>query len=150
MTKTNNSIIISSAIQSQVVCIDADTSEIRWILGPHENYDGSSEFMTEYLLNPIGDGFEWQWCQHQPTILPDADNNPDTVDIILFDNGQNKSATVDGATPADENYSRGVIYRVNESEMTVEQIWQYGKSRGNICYSTFLGDATIWKKPRIE
>ncbi|MBI9043611.1 MAG: aryl-sulfate sulfotransferase [Anaerolineaceae bacterium] len=137
----NNTIIISSATQSQVVCIDADTLEIQWILGPHEGYEGSAAFLKEYLLEPIGENFEWQWCQHHPMILPDADNDPETIDLILFDNGQNKSFNEENAVSPEDNYSRGVIYRVNQNDMTVEQIWQYGKECGSDCYATFLGDA---------
>ncbi len=61
-------------------------------LGLHDDYDGSSAFLAQYLLTPIGDGFEWQWCQHDANILPDADNNPDTLGILLFDNGKARAS----------------------------------------------------------
>ena len=137
----NNSLIVSSPIQSEVVSIDLDTEEINWILGPHEGYEGSSAYLAGYLLTPVGDDFEWQWCQHAPMILPDFDNDPDTIDLLLLDNGQNKSFDEEDATPAEDNYSRGVQYRINQKTMTVEQIWEYGKERGSECYATFLGDA---------
>jgi arylsulfate sulfotransferase len=139
--RQDGSIIVSSPIQSQVISINSSTSEINWILGPHEGYDGKSGFLKKYLLSPTGDNFEWQWCQHDPVILPDLDNNPDTIDILLLDNGQNKSFTKEKSVPAQNNYSRGVQYRINKKEKTVEQVWQYGKERGTDCYATFLGDA---------
>jgi len=134
-------IIVSSPIQSIVVKIDSANSRIKWILGPHEGYEGSSAELKKYLLSPVGDSFEWQWCQHDPVLLPDQDSNPDTLDILLLDNGQSKSFSQTGSVPPDKNYSRGVQYRINEKKMTVRQIWQYGKERGSDCYSTFLGDA---------
>jgi arylsulfate sulfotransferase len=136
----NNNIIVSSPIQSQVVSIDASTEQINWILGSHEGYEGSSAFLKQYLLTPT-DNTEFPWGQHQPMILPDFDNNEDTIDIMLFDNGQSKSITEENAIDANNNYSRGVHYRINENEMTVEQLWQYGKERNLECYATFLGDA---------
>jgi len=36
-----------------------------------------------------------------------------------------------------------VIYRVNEKDMTVEQIWQYGKERGTEWYSEARGSAML-------
>ena len=139
--ETDNSIIVSSPIQSQVISIDANSSEINWILGPHEGYDDSSQFLKKYLLTPTGKNFEWPWGQHKPMILPDFDNNPDTIDLLLLDNGQNRSFTEENSLKPENNYSRGVQYRINKKTKTVEQIWQYGKERGVQCYATFLGDA---------
>ncbi len=142
----NNSIIVSSPIQSFIVSINADTEEIQWILGPHENYNGSSAYLKEYLLTPVGDDFEWQWGQHQPQILPDFDNNPDTIDMMIFDNGQSRSAFEETSIAPADNYSRAVHFRINTKEMTVEQIWQYGKERGAECYAAFLGDANYMEQ----
>lgn len=136
-----NQIIVSSPIQSQVVCIDAETEEIQWILGPHDGYDGSSEFMAQYLLKPQGDDFEWQWCQHLPTLLPDLDGNANTTEVLLLDNGQNRAFDEQNSIDPENNYSRGVIYSIDPYTMTVTQLWQYGKERGSELYSTFLGGA---------
>ena len=137
----DNAIIVSSPTQSMVICIDKNTQQIQWILGPHEGYEGSSAFLKQYLLTPVGDDFEWQWCQHQPMLLPDQDNNPSTLDILLLDNGQNKSFSEESAVDATENYSRALQYRIDPEAMTVQQIWEYGKERGVECYATYLGDA---------
>jgi arylsulfate sulfotransferase len=139
--EAENLIIVSAAVQSQVVAIDAATAEIRWILGPHEGYEGASAYLRQYLLTPVGSTFEWQWAQHEPMLLPDFDFDPDTLDLMLFDNGQSRSFYKENEVPPELNYSRGVHYRINEKEMTVEQIWQYGKECGVQCYATFLGDA---------
>jgi len=141
LDSADNLLIVSSPIQSQVVAIDPDTSEIQWILGPHEGYEGTSAFLTKYLLTPVGEDFEWQWGQHDPMILPDFDNNPDTLDLLLFDNGQSRSFTQADAVSPENNYSRAVHYRIDLKAKTVEQLWEYGKECGAECYATYLGDA---------
>ncbi|MEA5077745.1 MAG: aryl-sulfate sulfotransferase [Anaerolineaceae bacterium] len=141
LDSADNLLIVSSPIQSQVVAIDPDTSEIQWILGPHEGYEGTSAFLARYLLTPVGEGFEWQWGQHDPMILPDFDNNPDTLDLLLFDNGQSRSFTQADAVSPENNYSRAVHYRIDLKAKTVEQLWEYGKECGAECYATYLGDA---------
>lgn len=136
----HNWLIISSPIQSEVVAIDATTQEIEWILGPHDGYEGSSDYLSKYLLTPIGDVFEWSWGQHHPTILNDQDGDDNTMEILLFDNGQNRSFDQAGSLEPSLNYSRGVQYRINIQDKTVQQIWTYGSEIGNDYYSTFLGD----------
>jgi len=133
--------IVSSPTQSMVVKVDPETSQIVWILGPHEGYDGESAQLEPFLLSPVGEEFEWAWCQHEPMIMPDADGNPDTLDLLLFDNGQSRSFSKDGAVLPEHNYSRAVVFRIDEKNRTVEQLWEYGKERGSEMYSTFLGDA---------
>jgi len=134
--EARNAIIASSPTQSMVISIDADTAAINWILGPH---DGYADELAQYLLTPIDDGFEWQWCQHDTSLLPSDD--PNLINILLFDNGQAKSFYEETAVSAEDNYSRAVIYRINLKERTVEQLWQYGKERGSECYATYLGSA---------
>ena len=139
MDESDNSIIVSSPIQSAVVKFNADTNAIDWILSSPEGWDGEFSKYQQYLLTPMGADFEWQWGQHSAKILPDTDRDPNTVDILLFDNGQAKSYTqVNSVVPAD-NYSRAVIYRIHEVDRTVEQIWQFGKELGSDAYATFLG-----------
>ena len=133
-----NAIIVSSPTQSMVISIDADTSGINWILGPH---DGYNEELRRYLLTPIGDGFEWQWCQHDPTLLESDD--PNIINLLVFDNGQSKSFYKETSVDPKDNYSRAVIYSININDRTVEQLWQYGKERGAECYSTYLGSARM-------
>ena len=137
----DNLIIVSSPIQSQVVAINPDTSEIQWIFGPTDGYEGTSEFLKKYLLTPVGDNFEWPWGQHAPVVLPDQDSNPDTLDLLLFDNGQNRNFyKLDDLLWA-EKYSRAVVYRIDVQNKTVQQIWEYGKDCKVECYAMYLGNA---------
>ncbi len=63
--------------------------------------------------------------------------------IMLYDNGNYKTSPFDGLTPVDatENYSRAVEFSVDESNMTVSQVWQYGKGLSSPIYTPFIGDA---------
>ncbi len=139
MDESDNSIIVSSPIQSAVVKFNADTKKIDWILSSPEGWDGEFSKYRQYLLKPIGTDFEWQWGQHSVKILPDTDGDPNTIDILLFDNGQARSFTQANSVDPADNYSRAVIYRINEVDMTVEQVWQYGQDLGSGAYATFLG-----------
>jgi len=136
----HDSILVSSPTQSQVVSIDAQTHAIQWILGPHEGYEDSA-FLTPYLLTPIGEDFQWAWAQHHPMIMKDLDQDPDTIDLMMLDNGQARNFTQAGSVAPEDNWSRAVHYRINLNDHTVEQLWAYGQERGTTLYATFLGDA---------
>jgi hypothetical protein len=140
MDEGSNSIIVSSPIQSAVVKFNEDTKKIDWILSSPEGWDGPDSKYQQYLLKPIGANFEWQWGQHSVKILSDMDGNPNVMDILLFDNGQSRSFAQATALSPAHNYSRAVIYRINEKDRTVEQLWDFGKNLGSGAYATFLGN----------
>ncbi|MGL5151691.1 MAG: aryl-sulfate sulfotransferase [Clostridium sp.] len=129
----SNCIIASSRNQSTVVKFDKDTSEIKWILSP--DYGWNDNF-KKYLLKPVGENFQWSYAQHTPRLT--KDNN-----LMIFDNGNFRSYSLGNAILAHNNYSRGVEYNIDEEKMTVEQVWQYGKERGNLLYCAYLGAINI-------
>lgn len=141
-------IVISGRNQSAVVKLSWPEGKIDWILSTHNDWN---EMFKKYLLNPIGNIFEWPSAQHNPTILPDYDNNPDTIDILLFDNGtgrflydsasSQKADRVDISQPTP--YTRIVHYRINEKTNTIEQIWQFGKELGERYYARMRGNAML-------
>jgi arylsulfate sulfotransferase len=143
-----NDIPISSRHQSVVARISWPEGKIKWLLGIHDRW---LPMFQKYLLTPTGANFEWQFNQHAPEILPDQDNNPDTMDILLFDNGnqrydfdaelQRQIAAHEIVPP--ELYSRMVQFRVDEKNMTVSQIWEFGKELGSEVYSPARGDANL-------
>ena len=134
----HNSVIASSPTQSMVISIDASTQAINWILGPHYNY---REDLQRYLLTPVGEDFMWSWAQHDPRILESDD--PNIVNILLFDNGANRSFYKETSIPAHENFSRAVKYRINLADMTIEQLWQFGEELGADYYSVYLGNSVF-------
>ncbi len=131
ITPHGDDLIISSRHQSTVICNDRE-GNIKWMLCDPADY---YVYFDQYILTPVGGNFEYPYIQHAVEVIPDQDGNPDTLDIILFDNGDFRKETKDC-------YSRMVQYRINEKEMTVEQIWEYGSHRTEL-FSYRHGDADL-------
>lgn len=125
-----NSITLSGRHQDAVINIDYNTKKLNWIIGDSKNW---SKDYQKYFFKKIGENFEWQWSQHATMITKEGY-------VFLFDNGNNKSKIKDNYVPADKSYSRGVMYKINKKNMTIEQIWEYGKERGSDFYSPYISD----------
>lgn len=116
-----NTISLSGRHLDAMVNIDYDTSKLNWILGDPE---GWSEEKQKYCFKPEGDGeFDWQYAQHTVVITPDGD-------VMCFDNGCFRSKIKENFILYKDNYSRGVRYRINMDDMSIKQVWQYGKELG--------------------
>lgn len=128
-----NSITLSGRHQDAVVNLDyRETDQLNWIIG---DPTGWSRDYQQYFFEPLADqdDFEWQWSQHAATITPAGD-------VFHFDNGNNKSKDPTQYVPAEDSYSRGVMYRINRENRTIEEIWSYGKERGSEFYSPYISD----------
>ncbi len=143
---SDDGILISGRTQG-VVKLSPD-NEVLWIMGPHRGWDlsGNGIDLNQYLLTPLdqdgqlitalpvldGTGnhpdFEWNWYQHAPSVT--ANGN-----ILVLDNGDNRNYVASGP------YSRAVLYQVDEENLTIRQLWQYGKERGAEAYSSIVSDA---------
>jgi arylsulfate sulfotransferase len=128
-----DSVIVSVRHQDTVFKARLDTGELEWILAPHDNW--SSAFQP-YLLEPSGEGFAWSFHQHAPQVTTDGT-------LLMFDNGNHRASPYDGQepTPAAQSYSRAVEYRIDEANMTVEQVWQYGAGLDPRLFASFVSDA---------
>ncbi|MFT7004561.1 MAG: arylsulfate sulfotransferase [Sulfurimonas sp.] len=147
----DDSIIVSARHQSAVVKISRD-KKVKWIFGAHKEW--KKEFQDK-LLTPIdakgnaiqcedgmskcpgyidenNDGFDWTWTQHTAFII-DSKSNKDVVYMSVFDNGDGRG--LEQPAMASMKYSRAVIYKIDQNKMTVQQVWEYGKSRGNEWFS---------------
>lgn len=140
----DDTIIISGRTQGVVKL--TNNNEVVWILAPHRGWGtaGDGTDLTTKLLQPLdGSGqpitlagvldgesntgsFEWAWYQHAPQVMPNGN-------VILFDNGENRN--YQGG-----NYSRAVEYEIDAANMTIQQVWSYGKSRGGVTYSRIVSD----------
>jgi arylsulfate sulfotransferase len=141
----DDTIIVSGRTQG-LVKLDSNNNVI-WILAPHRDWglSGNGVDLSSKLLQPLdADGqpiadiqvregilnhpdFEWSWYQHAPLITPEGN-------IMLFDNGDNRNYVSSGP------YSRAVEYRIDETNKTIQQLWQYGKERGEETYSRIVSD----------
>lgn len=134
--KKTNSITLSGRHMDAVINIDYKTGKLNWIIGDSTNW--SKEYQ-KYFFKPVGDNFEWQWSQHAAMITPEGY-------VFLFDNGNNKSKKKEEYVDASDSYSRGVMYKINTKEMTIEQIFEYGKERGSEFYSPYISDVDYLDK----
>lgn len=140
VTETNNGMISTGRWQG--VFKHTRNNELKWVLSPHK--DWRSEY-RKFLLQPLDKNgqaitdpdvlngitshpdFEWAWGLHCPILMPNGH-------LLVFDNGFCRNFT---PLPLSDNrvYSRIVEYEVDEKNMTVRQVWQYGKERGRDCYA---------------
>jgi len=133
--KATNSITMSGRHQDAVINFGYDTGELNWIIGDPEGW--GEEWQRYFFKNVTKGDFDWQYEQHAAMILPNGD-------VFLFDNGTYRSKTEENRVPPNENFSRGVIYRINTDKMEIEQVWQYGKERGAEFYSPYISNVDYY------
>ena len=131
-----NSITLSGRHMDAVINLDYETGKLNWIIGDPTNW---SEEYQKYFFTPVGDDFEWQWSQHAAMITPEGY-------VFILDNGNNKSKIESEYVPASKSYTRGVMYKIDTENMTIEQIWEYGKERGSSFYSPYISDVDYLDK----
>ena len=143
---TDDSIIISSRHQSAIVKIGRDKM-VKWILASPEGWKGE---LAKKVLTPVDKngnkikcegsvcegGFDWTWTQHTAWRV-DAKSTKDVIYVSAFDNGDARGME-QPALPS-EKYTRGVMYKINQNKMTVEQVYEVGKKEGNPFYSPVTG-----------
>ena len=120
---------------------------LKWIVATHNGWDTSrlGTFPNQFLLQPLDANdqpitdtsvlnghtnhpdFEWPWYPHAPKLMPNGN-------LILFDNGDNRNYSTA------IKYSRAVEYEIDEQNMTIKQVWSYGKANGLETYSRIVSD----------
>jgi hypothetical protein len=138
---SDDSVLISLRNQAAVLKIDRKTSEIKWILGRHDNWPPD---LQSKLLTPVGpEPFSWQAYQHNPRVTHAGS-------VILFDNHAHGGAMpFEERPPAYEGFSRGVEYMIDESNMTVRQIWTSSDgTESHRCFTNAMSDA--WRLPETD
>ena len=143
---SDDSIIISSRHQSACVKIGRD-KKVKWILAAP---DGWNKELAAKVLKPIDkngkpikceDGkcegdFDWTWTQHTAFRI-DSKSDENTVILSVFDNGDGRG--LEQPPIPSMKYTRGVIYKINQKNMTVQQLWEVGKELGNEYFSPVTG-----------
>jgi hypothetical protein len=127
----DDSLIVSLRNQDAVVKFSRATGQIKWILGPHENWGPAWQ---PYLLTPVGTPFEWHYGQHAPQLTPQGT-------LLLYDNGNLRAEPFEQQVDNADNYSRGVEYSIDEDQMEVTQVWDYGRTNADRLYTDRLGCA---------
>lgn len=137
MDSSDQSVIASGRSQSMVVKINPEKKEIKWILGAP---DEVNESLQPYLLTPVNEPFSWPFAQHSAKVLPDLDQNPETTDLILFDNHVDIGVFPRKLYPDLNQYSRAVHYRIHESDLTIEQLWSFGEELNPPLFSSIISE----------
>lgn len=134
--------MLSLRNQSAVVKVGRD-KQIKWILSSPV---GWKDRFKDKILKPIDafgkpikcegsvceGGFDWSWTQHSVfKIVEKSDGR--YYYMTVFDNGDSRG--MEQPPLPNMKYSRAVIYKIDQQNMTVEQIWSYGQDRGNEWYS---------------
>ena len=129
--KKTNSISLSGRHQDAVINIDYDTGKLNWIIGDPEGWP--EDMQKKYFFKPVGDlsKFDWQYEQHACLITPSGD-------VMCFDNGQYRAKKKENYIKNQQNFSRGVRYRIDTDKMEIEQVWQDGKERGQEFFSAYI------------
>jgi hypothetical protein len=104
----SQSVMVSLRHHNQIVNIDHQSGDLLWKLGQ----DGDFELKSG----------SWFYSQHSPDWL--SDNR-----VLVYDNGNER--------PRAKKYSRAVLYKIDESAMTAEQVWEFKTDH----YTSFLGSA---------
>ena len=135
---------IVKTIDLKDILIMTDAKSENWVDYDwfHNNsvwYDEATNSITlsgrhqDAVINLDYDTGELNWIIGDPMITPEGY-------IFILDNGNNKSKDPDQYVPASESYTRGVMYKIDTDNMTIEQVWEYGKERGSEFYSPYISD----------
>lgn len=130
--EADNSIIVSGRHQDTVLKIDYATNEIKWIMGDSSGWP--EEYQQYFLTGDV----KASGGQHAAIVLPDQDDDEATTDILYYDN--NISVTR-GDEAESEQYSEARQVRINEEEMTIEELWSFGEELGTDYYTKIIGSA---------
>ncbi|MCC8140366.1 MAG: aryl-sulfate sulfotransferase [Lachnospiraceae bacterium] len=133
--KNSNTITLCGRHTDSIINIDYETGKLNWILGDNETWPDD---MQKYFFRPVGEGdFDWPYEQHACLVTPDGD-------VMCFDNGHYRSKIREKFLLNRDSFSRGVRYRLNVEDMTIEQLWQYGKERGEEFFSSYIGNVEYY------
>ena len=136
---SDDTIVISIRQQSAVAKITRN-DKVKWILGSPDGWKGE---LAKKVLKPVDakgkpikcefnqcEGeFDWTWAQHAAFLTGKGT-------MTVFDNGDGRG--MEQPAMKTDAYSRAVEYKINEKDMTVEQVWSFGKELGYDYFSTVV------------
>ena len=108
----DNSIIVSLRNQNTVFNFTR-SGQLKWILGPHALWGTNWQ---PYLLTPIGTPFNWNYGQHAPMLTPQGT-------LLIYNDDNYEASPYDSGVIDSNNYSFGIEYSIDETNMTVSEVW---------------------------
>lgn len=132
---TDDAIIVSTRHLDTIAKFSRKTGQLIWLLAPPENWDQNK--YGRYLLQPVNNTkFFFPYHAHAPMLLPNGH-------LMVYDNGNYRASPFDPGMPIADNFSRAVEYVIDEQNMKVKLVWQYGESAPDKYFSAALGDADL-------
>ena len=126
--ESSDSYYVSVRQQDAVIKVSRSAESLTWILGTPTNWKSP---WREKLLSPVGE-LEWPYHQHAVDVT--------AAGVGMYDNGNHRASAFEASTEVE--YSRAVLYSVDEAARTVEQTWSYGEPAGeDSFYSWAMSDA---------
>ncbi len=122
----DDSVILSVRNLSSAIKINWSTHELKWILSDPKLWE-KTEY-EEYVLKPIGSTV-WHYEQH--TVYQhkeNLDNNPQTLDLLMFDNRVIRNELIDMKIDEDTHRSSVTQYSIDEKNKTVMQVKRFPNS----------------------
>jgi len=127
----DNSILVSMREQNCVIKFSRN-GQLKWILGPPDNWGTNFQ---KYLLTPVGTPFEWNYAQHAPVLTPQGT-------WMIYDNGNYRAGPYNPPLADKDTYSRAVEFNINETNMTVSQVWDSRATpNDDRLYTSIIGNA---------
>lgn len=133
--EATDSITVSGRHMDCMINVDFESGKLNWIIGDPEGWP--AEWVDRYFFRPVGANFMWQYEQHSCVVTPNGD-------VICFDNHHWGSKVKEKYVPAKDSFSRGVRYRIDTKERTIEQVWQYGLDLGAAFYSPYISNVEYY------
>lgn len=119
--------------------------ELKWFLTPYQSFTSTDSIdVSDKLLKPVDSqgslitdeevlngskkhpDFEWNYAQHSAYLNK-------TGNLIMFDNGEGRFQKPVGMVgSAGKIYSRFVEYKIDEQNMTVQQIYSFGENNSEL------------------
>lgn len=137
----DDSIIVSLRDENAIYKFSRATGNLIWILAPHDSGVAPDAAwptsFQKYLLTPVGSSFGWSYGQHAPMLTPQGT-------LIDFDDGPDRASPFEPILADQNNYSRAVEYNINQTNMTISQVWDsydQGNAPGDRIYSYIMGNA---------
>ncbi len=135
-----DAVILSVRNLSAAVKINWAKGNIEWIMSDPDIWQGTG--YETYLLESQGPN-KWFYEQHTvKEVKEDLDKNPDTIDLMLFDNRALRNELIEKEINDDVGSSAVVCYSIDEKSKTVRQIKRFPNSLAFITsnYQLFLND----------
>lgn len=138
--EVSRNVFVSLKNHDVILNIDYDSLSLNYIIGDPTGFD--SVLVDEYFLTPISPSFEWQYAQSDIKVLENGE-------LLVFDNGYKRTKDINQIVNSLSSYSRSVTFRIDESQMTIEQTSEFGSNFTTEFYSLFLGDVDSYSNNNI-